>query len=239
MIELSSLKKSFGEVHAVSDVSLLAQDGEVTGLLGPNGAGKTTTLRMLTGLLRPDAGKINNIDVHQNAGAARKLLGVLPDARGLYPRLSTREHIEYFARLNGMSKSEIDERIKALTHSLGLESILDRRVHGFSQGQRVKVALSRVLVHSPQNIVLDEPTNGLDVGATRAMRRLIRAFKAEGRCVVFSSHIMQEVRALCDKIVVVAEGRVVASGSADELREASGCDDLEDAFVKLTGIDDA
>ena len=239
MIELQALQKSFGDVRAVKDVSLIAHDSQVTGVLGPNGAGKTTTLRMLTGLLKPDRGQvlIDGTNMNDDPAAGRSRLGVLPDARGLFPRLSTQEHIEYFARLNGMNKAQTKARMKELEVSLALGPLMQRRVQGFSQGERVKVALARALVHSPQNIVLDEPTNGLDVYGTRQMRELIRRFKTEGRCVVFSSHIMQEVKALCDRIVVVARGEVVASGTKEEIREETGCDDLEDAFVKLTGID--
>ncbi len=239
MIALRGLEKRFGDVLAVRGVDLTAQDGTVTGLLGPNGAGKTTTLRMLSGLMRPDAGsiRVDGVDVVADPVAAQRVMGQLPDSRGLYPRLTAREHIEYFARLHGLSRRVIRERTAGLLTRLGLDPIADRRVAGFSQGERTKVALARALVHQPRNVVLDEPTNGLDVMSTRAMRELIRGLRNDGCCVVFSSHIMQEVSALCDRIVVIADGRVVAEGTADELRARTGRDSLEDAFVMLAGLD--
>ena len=195
MIAITGLRKQFGHVEAVRNVSLSAADGTVTGLLGPNGAGKTTTLRMLSGLMRPDAGTIlvDGADVIADPIGAQRHMGLLPDSRGLYPRLTPREHIRYFGELHGMAKGEIRERSDALLKRLGLEAIADRRVAGFSQGERTKVALARALVHGPRNVILDEPTNGLDVMSTRAMRGLIRGLKQDGCCVVFSSHIMPEV----------------------------------------------
>jgi len=239
MIAIDGLQKRFGDVLAVRGVHLTATDGTVTGLLGPNGAGKTTTLRMLSGLMRPDAGTIlvDGVDVVADPVEAQRVMGQLPDSRGLYPRLTAREHIQYFADLHGLSRAETRTRMAGLVTRLGLEAIADRRVAGFSQGERTKVALARALVHQPRNVILDEPTNGLDVMSTRAVREVIRGLRAEGHCVVFSSHIMQEVSALCDRIVVIADGRVVAEGTADDLRAKTGRDNLEDAFVALTGLD--
>ena len=239
MIAITGLRKQFGHVEAVRNVSLSAADGSVTGLLGPNGAGKTTTLRMLSGLMRPDAGTIlvDGADVVADPIGAQRHMGLLPDSRGLYPRLTPREHIRYFGELHGMAKGEIRERSDALLKRLGLEAIADRRVAGFSQGERTKVALARALVHGPRNVILDEPTNGLDVMSTRAMRGLIRGLKQDGCCVVFSSHIMPEVSALCDRIVVIAQGTVMADGTPDDLRAQTGKPDLEDAFVALAGLD--
>ena len=239
MIAINGLRKHFGHVEAVRNVSLGAADGTVTGLLGPNGAGKTTTLRMLSGLMPPDAGTIlvDGADVVADPIGAQRHMGMLPDSRGLYPRMTPREHIRYFGELHGMAKGDIRERSDALLKRLGLEAIADRRVAGFSQGERTKVALARALVHGPRNVILDEPTNGLDVMSTRAMRGLIRGLKQDGCCVVFSSHIMQEVSALCDRIVVIAQGRVMADGTPDDLREQTGKPDLEDAFVALAGLD--
>ncbi len=239
MIAINGLRKHFGHVEAVRNVSLGAADGTVTGLLGPNGAGKTTTLRMLSGLMPPDAGTIlvDGADVVADPIGAQRHMGMLPDSRGLYPRMTPREHIRYFGELHGMAKGDIRERSDALLKRLGLEAIADRRVAGFSQGERTKVALARALVHGPRNVILDEPTNGLDVMSTRAMRGLIRGLKHDGCCVVFSSHIMQEVSALCDRIVVIAQGRVMADGTPDDLREQTGKPDLEDAFVALAGLD--
>ena len=239
MIAINGLRKRFGHVEAVRNVTFRAIDGTVTGLLGPNGAGKTTTLRMLSGLMPPDAGRIevDGLDVVADPIGAQRKMGLLPDARGLYPRLSPREHIQYFGALHGLDARAIRERAEALIQRLGLEAIADRRVAGFSQGERTKVALARALVHGPRNVILDEPTNGLDVMSTRSLRGLIRGLREDGCCVVFSSHVMQEVTALCDRIVVIAQGTVVADGTADELRTQTGEDDLEDAFVSLAGLE--
>lgn len=240
MIEVRNLHKAFGEVRAVNGVSFTARDGEITGLLGPNGAGKTTTLRMLYTLMKPDSGKVlvDGREVWSDPVAARRQLGVLPDARGLYKRLTAAENIDYFGRLHGMSWQDIARRREALVEALDMHDIARRRTEGFSQGQRVKTAIARALVHDPRNVLLDEPTNGLDVMATRAMRRFMRQLKDEGRCVLFSSHIMQEVAALCDRIVVIAHGRVVADESPAALLEQTGQANLEDAFVSLIGTDE-
>ncbi|MBZ4332297.1 ATP-binding cassette domain-containing protein [Corallococcus interemptor] len=237
MIEARNLHKRFGSVTAVHDVTFTAEDGVITGLLGPNGAGKTTTLRMLYTLVRPDGGTatVDGVDVAKEPEVARRALGVLPDARGLYPRLTAREHARYFGELHGLSGAALDARVEELVELLDMKDIADRRTEGFSQGERVKVALARALVHGPRNVLLDEPTNGLDVMATRSVRTLLRKLKAQGCCVVFSSHVMQEVAALCDRIVVVARGRVVADGTADALRASTGKDSLEEAFVSVIG----
>ncbi|HUD42834.1 MAG TPA: ATP-binding cassette domain-containing protein [Dokdonella sp.] len=237
MIELKDLHKAFGQVKAVDGVSFIARDGEITGLLGPNGAGKTTTLRMLYTLMKPDSGQVlvDGIDAAVDPAAVRRRLGVLPDARGLYKRLTSRENIDYFGRLHGMDEAAIAERREALIKALEMADIADRRTEGFSQGQRVKTAIARALIHDPKNCILDEPTNGLDVMATRAMRDFLRHLRDEGRCVLFSSHIMQEVGALCDRIVVIARGRVVADASPEALRAQAGTHNLEDAFVKVIG----
>ena len=244
MIVVENLHKSFGDkknrVHAVAGVSFTAPDGQITGLLGPNGAGKTTTMRMLYTLMAPDQGRVvvDGFDAVRQATEVRTRLGVLPDARGLYKRLTARENIEYFARLQGIPESVIAERVKNLSQRLDLAEILDRRTEGFSNGQRVKTALARTLVHDPKNVILDEPTNGLDVMSTRSLRKVMLSLREEGRCVLFSSHIMQEVVALCDTIVVIAKGRVVAAGTAEVLRELGGSSNLEDAFVKIIGSDE-
>jgi sodium transport system ATP-binding protein len=239
MIEIRGLRKKFGAVEAVRDVSFSAADGTVVGLLGPNGAGKTTTLRMLSGLMRPDAGtiRVDNADVVADPIGVQTHMGLLPDSRGLYPRLTPVEHIEYFGRLHGIDGPALTARTKALVTRLDLTEVANRHVSGFSQGERTKVALARALVHQPRNVILDEPTNGLDVMSTRAMRALIRELRSEGCCVLFSSHIMQEVSALCDRIVVIAQGKVTADGTPDELREITGRESLEDAFVSLSGLE--
>ena len=238
MIRVHDLHKSFGEVKAVSGVSFDAQDGRITGLLGPNGAGKSTTLRILYTVLKPDAGTatIDGVDVVADEQAARSRIGTLPHGSGLYPHLTARENIAYYAKLYDMLPDIIDERVQKVIEQLNIDDFADRRTKGFSQGQRTKVSLARSLVHEPQNILLDEPSNGLDVMSTRALRELIRQLKASGKCVLFSSHVMQEVAALCDEIIIIAEGQVALHDSADGIRNATGCDDLEDAFVRAIGM---
>jgi sodium transport system ATP-binding protein len=244
MIEVQGLRKSFAVrgavIRAVDDVSFAARDGEITGLLGPNGAGKTTTLRMLYTLMQPDAGRVlvDGVDPAAQPGDVRRRLGVLPDARGLYKRLTARENVEYFGRLHGIAEAEIAARIDRLVAALGMQDFIDRRVEGFSQGQRTKTAIARALVHDPRNVLLDEPTNGLDVMTTRSLRRFLQELRAEGRCVLFSSHVMQEVAALCDRIVVIAGGRVVADGTPEQLRAQTGRPNLEDAFVQVIGSEE-
>jgi len=240
VIEIKNLYKAFGSVVAVDGATFSARDGEITGLLGPNGAGKTTTLRCLYTLMQPDRGQVlvDGVDAAADPLAVRRNLGVLPDARGLYKRLTARENIAYFGRLHGLDDAVIRQRSAAAIAALDMADIADRRTEGFSQGQRVKTAIARALVHDPKNVILDEPTNGLDVMATRAMREFLLRLKSEGRCVLFSSHIMQEVAALCDRIVVIAKGRVVADDTAQALRERTREANLEDAFVKLIGTDE-
>jgi sodium transport system ATP-binding protein len=221
-------------VVALDDVSFSASDGRITGLLGPNGAGKSTCLRILYTVLKPDAGsaRINDVDVVAHPLWARRELGVLPHGAGLYPQLTTRENIAYFGRLHGITESALSERVDQLVARLELEEIADRRAKGFSQGQRTKVALARALVHRPKNLLLDEPTNGLDVMSTLSLRNWLSELKGRGQCIVLSSHIMQEVAALCDDIVIVAHGRIVAQGTTDALRERFGNKSLEDIFVE-------
>jgi sodium transport system ATP-binding protein len=245
MIEVRALRKSFTQgrgrqrrtVRAVDGVDFTATDGRITGLLGPNGAGKTTTLRIAAGLIDADAGsvRVDGIDVAREPSRALARMGVLSDARGLYPRLTARENIVYFARLQGLDKAQALARVDALALLLDMRPLLDRRCEGFSQGERMKTALARALVHDPHNIVLDEPTNGLDVLATRALRETLRRLRDdEGKCVVFSSHIMQEVERLCDHVVVVAAGRTVAADTVQGLKlAAGGTADFEEAFVQL------
>ena len=240
MIEVSELRKSFGKVVAVDNVSFQAPDGCITGLLGPNGAGKTTTIRMLSGLFGAERGeaRIDGIDLFVDPAAGQRRIGVLPDAHGLYPRLTAREHLRYFGRLRGIDGPQLDRSIDGLIKLLDMRAVADRRVHGFSQGERLKVAIGRALVHDPPNVLLDEPTTGLDVMSTRAMRGFIRRLREEGKCVLFSSHIMQEVSALCERIVVIAHGRVVASGSPADLCRTTGQQELEEAFVSVIGTDE-
>jgi sodium transport system ATP-binding protein len=240
MIRVESLSKAFGkrrEVKAVDDVSFVAADGEITGLLGPNGAGKTTLLRMLATLVVPDSGTahVGEDDIVQHRTAVRRRIGVLSDARGLYPRLTARENVRYYGQLHGLSGPALDARIDELVAALGLAPLADRRTQGFSQGERMKVAIARALVHDPDTILLDEPTNGLDIMSTRALREMLRGLRKQGKCLLFSSHVMQEVTALCDRIVILGHGRVVARGTSDELIAQSGERTLEEAFVRLLG----
>ena len=247
MIVAEHLRKTFPgrgkdktPVVAVDQVGFTAHDGEITGLLGPNGAGKTTTLRMLYTLMSPETGRVlvDGVDVANDPERVRRSLGVLPDARGVYKRLTARENITYFGELHGLSAAQIAERTTRLATALQMEDFLDRATEGFSQGQRTKTAIARALIHDPKNVILDEPTNGLDVMTTRGLRGFLKELRAEGRCVIFSSHIMQEVAALCDRIVIIAKGRVVAAGTADELRERFGKSNLEDAFVSAIGSEE-
>ncbi len=236
MIEIRGLAKSFGDLRVVEDVSFVARDGEITGLIGPNGAGKTTVFRLICTVLRPDRGTtlIDGIDGQKNPLAVRRRLGVLPDIRALYLRLTAREHLRYFGELHGIGRSELDSRIAELVATLRMEDFIDRRAKGFSRGQQMKVALARALVHCPHNIMLDEPTNGLDVATSRAVRDLLRRLRGEGRCILLTSHIMQEIGALADRIIVLAGGRIVLQGTPAELRRATGLYDLEEVFMAAT-----
>jgi sodium transport system ATP-binding protein len=235
VIEATGLCKRFGAVEAVREVSFRAADGEITGLLGPNGAGKSTTLRMLYGVLTPDAGsaRIDGLDIRGETSLARAHLGVLPHAAGVYGNLTGRENVAYFGALQGIAAEECRARIGELARALGMEEFLERRAKGFSQGQRIKVAIARALIHRPGNLVLDEPTNGLDVMSIRSLRDILRDLRAQGRCILFSSHVMQEVAALCDRVVIIGHGRVLAEGPVEALREKSGTASLEEAFLKF------
>jgi sodium transport system ATP-binding protein len=237
MIEVTNLKKYFGAVKAVDGVSFTAEDGKITGLLGPNGAGKSTTLRMLYTVFQADSGeaKIDQLDIQHDAIEVRSKIGVLSHGSGIYERLTARENVRYFGALHGMSGTHLNTRIDELAELLDMQEFIDRRAKGFSQGQKTKVALARCLVHSPKNVLLDEPTNGLDVMATRGLREVILRLKDAGHCVLFSSHIMQEVAVLCDEIVIIAHGKVAAKGSPAALRQSTGENNLEEAFVKVIG----
>jgi len=240
MIEAQQLKKHFGPVAAVREVSLRAGDGRITGLLGPNGAGKSTTLRMLYTVLRPDGGDalIDGCSAVREPLAARARLGVLPHGAGIYPNLTARENILYFGALQGLPRAARRARAAELVKLLEMGEFADRPARGFSQGERVRTALARALVHSPRNLVLDEPTNGLDVMAVRALRRLLLQLRDAGHCVLFSSHVMQEVSALCDEVVVIAHGVVLEQGTPDEIRARTAAATLEEAFVRLIGATD-
>jgi sodium transport system ATP-binding protein len=234
MIRLASLSKKFGAVQALSDVSFEAQDGRITGLLGHNGAGKSTTLRILSTVLRSDTGRavVDGFDCTEQPLQVRRSLGVLPHASGLYAHLTGRENIRYYGKMHGLTGAEPDRSTDELIERLALGAVAGRRAKGYSQGERLKVALARALVHQPRTIILDEPTNGLDVNAVRMLRELIRQLRASGRCVLFSSHVMQEVAALCDDIVIISRGRVIVRGTPAEILAATGAADLEEAFVR-------
>jgi sodium transport system ATP-binding protein len=235
VIEAANLSKRFGTVEAVRDVSFVARDGEITGILGANGAGKSTCLRMLYGVLTPDSGRacIDGIDIRGETSKARAHLGVLPHTAGLYGNLTARENIHYFGALQGIAGDRLRSRTAELVRILGMESFIERRAKGFSQGQRIKVALARALVHDPGNIVLDEPTNGLDVMAIRNLRDMLLQLKAQGRCVLFSSHVMQEVAALCDRLVIIGHGKVLADATVQSILDQSGAASLEEAFLQV------
>lgn len=238
MIVVEQLSKSFTNTKAVDNLGFEAKDGEILALLGPNGAGKSTTMRMISGLLSPDQGsvRIGDFDVRAHRAKATMQLGVLPDGAGLYPRLTARENIIYFAQLCGYDDEKARSHTETMIQDMNLQALADRQTQGFSQGERMKVALARALVHQPQNMVLDEPTNGLDVMSTRAMRNRLLSLKEEGRCLIISSHIMQEVAAISDRIIVIAHGKIVAQGTLPELCDRARTKDLEEAFVRLCGL---
>jgi sodium transport system ATP-binding protein len=240
MIQVQGLSKSFGKVQAVQNVSFSAPDGQITGLLGPNGAGKSTTLRMLYTLLKPVSGsaEIDGFDITRSPLEVQRRIGVLADARGIYGRLTTRENIRYFGRLHGLEGEALENQIDKLLSLLDMQEIADRKTEGFSTGEKLKVAIARALVHDPPNVLLDEPTNGLDVMSTRAMRQFILRLRDDGKCVLFTSHIMQEVAALCDQVVIISKGVVAATGSPDGLRRQTGKENLEDAFVAAIGSEE-
>jgi sodium transport system ATP-binding protein len=245
VISVRELRKSFvsgrgkseRRIDAVAGVSLDAPDGQITGLLGPNGAGKTTTLRMISTLVHPDSGAalVDGFDTVSASMEVRRRLGMLSDARGLYLRLTARENIRYYGRLRGMSDESIESAIDRLAPLIDMTDLLERRTDGFSQGERMKVAIARALIHDPQNVVLDEPSNGLDIMSTRALRELLRGLRDAGKCILMSSHIMQEVAALSERIVIIAHGRAIAAGTAEELMAQAKANSLEVAFVALAG----
>ena len=240
MIEVKSISKSFKTVSALSELTFSARDGEITGLLGPNGAGKTTCLRIIYGLLRADSGQalIEGVDANRYPLQARSNLGIFPDKFGLYERLTVREQVRYFGELHGLQAEQLEHSVDNVIERLDIASLADRKSAGFSQGQRMKVALAQALVHNPKHLILDEPSRGLDVMSTRILRDILREQRAAGTCILFSSHVMQEVAALCDRVVVMAAGEVAAEGTPDELCQLTGEAALEDAFVKIIGSDE-
>ncbi len=240
MIQVDDVRKQFGQVQALRGISFAAHDGQTTALLGPNGAGKTTLLRLLVGLLQRDHGtiSIDGLDPAREPMPVRKNIGFLTDQFGLYERLTTREYLAYFGELHGMDAAAIRSRTDHVIGLLAMEDIVDRRAKGFSQGQRVKVALARTLLHNPRHLLLDEPTRGLDVMSTRALRRALTTLRENGCCIIMATHVMQEVTHLCDDVIVIAKGCSVAQGSPQALCERAGIASLEDAFVSLVGTDE-
>lgn len=240
MIEVKQLSKTFADVTALDSLSFTAPDGQITGLLGPNGAGKTTCLRIVYGLLQAQHGQalINGIDANQTPIKARQQIGIFPDKFGLYERLNAREQISYFAQLHGLRGTALTTAVDGVIKQLEIGNLAERKMTGFSQGQRMKVALAQALVHDPKHLILDEPSRGLDVMSTRILRDILRQQRAKGTCILFSSHVMQEVAALCDRVVVMAKGKVAAQGTPDELCEMTGETALEEAFVKIIGSDE-
>ena len=238
MIEVQNLRKKFGAINAVDGVTFTANSGAITGLLGPNGAGKTTTIRMIGTLINIDSGAamIDNINVALDPGGSRRACGLLTDSRGIYTRMTARENIRYYADLRGVAIARSEKTLARFVDWLDMKDILDRRTEGFSQGERMKVAIVRALIHEPANVILDEPTNGLDVMSTRALRELVKRLKSDGQTVMFSSHVMQEVAALCDQIIIISHGRVTAQGTTSQLIEQSGKQNLEDAFIALSDV---
>ena len=237
MIEVDQLKKTFGEVNALDGASFSAKDGKITALLGPNGAGKSTCLRVLSTIIQPSAGKatVSGFDVRDEPFKVREQIGVLPHNSGIYNRLNAVENIEYYGELHGIKADTLKERVESLLNQLQMKDFCLRPSEGYSQGQKIKVSLARALIHDPINVMLDEPSSGLDIMATRALREIIMDLKERGKCVLFSSHIMQEVENLCEEIVIISKGTVKFSGSIDELRIEADSQDLEEAFLKITG----
>ena len=237
MIEAKNLLKHYKAIKAVDDVSFICPDGQITGLLGPNGAGKTTVLRMITGLIKPQSGTaiVDNHDVTHDARAVRRVLGMQGDAGGVYPRLTPREQLRYYGRFYDLAGEQLEQNVQNVIELLQMQAFADRRAEGFSRGQRQKVIIGRALIHNPPNIIMDEPTNGLDVMAVRETRNQIRAFKEQGRCVLFSTHYMDEAERLCDNIAIIVRGKIAAFGAPQELIARTSKDNLEDAFVELAG----
>jgi sodium transport system ATP-binding protein len=245
MIEIENLSKyfrgkRFKKVQAVNGVSFNVEDGEVLGLLGPNGAGKTTIMRLLGTVLQPSGGtaRVGDFDVRQYPNEVRRVLGVLPEYWGLYERFSPREHLLLFGKFYHMNGTTLEKRIDELISLLDMGEYADRPCKRFSKGMSQKVALARALIHDPSHLLLDEPTAGLDVMSARQVRTLITRARDEGKCIIVSTHILSEAERLCDRLVFLDRGQVVAEGTPPELRQQAGVDSLEDAFLKMVGRED-
>jgi sodium transport system ATP-binding protein len=240
MVEVTDLHMHFGALRALTGVSFVAPDGAITGLLGENGAGKTTTMNIVSGLHQPARGAIVIDGADASVPADRRQhVGALLDQKGLYTRLTARENVAYFGALRGFSGSELSTRVQRALTVVGLEREAERRTEGFSQGERMKVALARAIVHTPKHLLLDEPTNGLDIPSARGFKAALKRMRDEGICIVLSSHIIQDVMALCDRVVVISKGRTVAQGDPVSVCNTARCSTLEDAFMVLTGRQEA
>jgi sodium transport system ATP-binding protein len=234
LVEARDLQKRFRNFHAVKGVSFQCYAGEVYGLLGPNGAGKTTTIRMLTTILRPTSGtaRIAGHDVVREPEEVRRVIGVLPENAGIYGRLTAREAVRYAGRLYGVHPEVLEGRVEAILEALELTTHMDRLTDTFSKGMKQKVNIARALVHDPPVVFLDEPTSGLDVISARSVREFVARFKQDGRCVIMSTHVMEEAERLCDRVAIIAGGKIQAEGSLEDLKARSGLG-LEEIFVQL------
>ena len=235
MVEVTDLHMHYGAVRALTGVSFVALDGAITGLLGENGAGKTTTLNIVSGLHEPMRGSVRLDGATGDPVERRRHVGALLDEKGLYPRLTARENVAYFGALRGFTGAELTRRVQRALASVGIESLADRPTQGFSQGERMKVALARAIVHEPKTLILDEPTNGLDVPSARAFKTALSRMREHGVCIVFSSHLIHDVSALCDRVVIISRGRTVAQDEPEALCRQTQCSTLEEAFMALTG----
>ncbi len=241
LVELSGVTRRFGEVLAVDGLTLKVLPGEVFGLLGPNGAGKTTTVRMICGLLPPTDGslRIGGNDVAEDPLAARRQIGFVPDGAPLYPNLSPRQHLMLVGRLHGMEEAPLASEAERLVECLGLTDRIDDPVGEFSRGMRQKTALACALIHRPQLLILDEPLSGLDAPTAAVFKEVLRSWAKDGGAVLYTSHLLDVVERVCDRMAVLTEGRLVGLGSLDELRATAGQDGtLEQVFGALASSED-
>ena len=232
-VSLDRASKSFGALCAVVDLTLSVLPGEIYGLLGPNGAGKTTALRMLAGLLQPSSGRALLLGLDADSAQAKKRMGFLSGSTGLYGRLTPRETLQYFGRIHSLSGVDLRDRISTLAGWLGLQDLLDRRCEDLSTGEKQRVSLARAMLHDPPVLILDEPTAGLDVLASRSLRDVVGSQRARGKAVLFSTHYLAEAELLCDRIGLLFRGRLLREGTPASIRAECGAVTLEEAFLKL------
>ena len=237
LLMVKDLEVHYGAIQALRGVTLEVSKGEVVALIGANGAGKTTTLRMLATILKPSSGtaKVAGFDVVDDPEKVRSNVGFLSTATALYGRLTAREFVEYFGRLHGMDDAAVAKRINEIFERLDMNEFRDRRCDKLSTGMKQKVSIARTLVHSPQVMIFDEPTIGLDVMTARVIVQFIRECRAQGKTVIFSTHVMSEVEKLCDTVGIIHNGKVLAEGTLPQLRERFGEQDMEEIFVKVVG----